>query len=97
MRRAQAGWIVGGVFACAGLFAGLAATTPAMAEPAAARAEAPAGGVSRVAMRRGPTRLRVYRSFPGPNSVRQCEAHYVQEFRQAGTVIVPRVHCWWEG
>jgi len=47
--------------------------------------------------RRGPARLRVYRSFPGPNSVRQCEAHYVEEYRQAGTVIVPRVHCWWEG
>jgi hypothetical protein len=97
MRRAQAGWIVSGVVACAGLLVGVAAATPAAAEPAVTRAEAPANGVSRVAVRRGPTRLRVYRSFPGPNSVRQCEAHYEQEFRQAGTVIVPRVHCWWEG
>jgi hypothetical protein len=28
--------------------------------------------------------------------VRQCEAHYEQEYRQSGTVIVPRMHCWWE-
>ncbi len=48
--------------------------------------------------RRVPTRLRVYPkySYPGPNAVRQCEAHYEQEFRQAGTVIVPRMHCWWQ-
>lgn len=48
--------------------------------------------------RRAPTRLRVYRDYdyPGPNAVRQCEAHYEQEFRQAGTVIVPRMRCWWQ-
>lgn len=48
--------------------------------------------------RRGPTRLRVYREFdyPGPNATRQCVAHYEQEFRQAGTVIVPRMRCWWQ-
>lgn len=47
--------------------------------------------------RRAPTRLRVYRDYdyPGPNALRQCEAHYVQEFRQAGTVIVPRMDCRW--
>lgn len=48
--------------------------------------------------RRGPTRLRVYREYdyPGPNATRQCVAHYEQEFRQAGTVIVPRMRCWWQ-
>jgi len=47
---------------------------------------------------RGPTRLRVYPaySYPGPNAVRQCEVRYEQEFRQSGTVIVPRMHCWWQ-
>jgi hypothetical protein len=51
-----------------------------------------------VARRRGPTRLRVYptSSYPGPNAVRQCEARYVQEYRQSGTVIVPRMTCWWQ-
>src|SRR5215510_12488039 len=33
--------------------------------------------------------------YPGPNAVRQCAAHMVQEFRPSGTVIVPRVRCWW--
>ncbi len=35
-------------------------------------------------------------NYPGPNAVRECEASYVQEFRVSGTVIVPRMHCWWE-
>jgi hypothetical protein len=33
--------------------------------------------------------------FPGPGAVRQCVANYVQEFRPSGTVIVPRMRCWW--
>jgi len=32
---------------------------------------------------------------PGPNAVRDCTATYVQEFRPSGTVIVPRMHCFW--
>lgn len=57
-------------------------------------------------VRRPPTRLRVqpyyYRQEevyphynPGPNSVRVCNATYVQEFRPSGTVIVPRMSCYW--
>jgi hypothetical protein len=34
--------------------------------------------------------------YPGPNTVRQCAARYVEEHRPSGTVIVPRVRCWWE-
>ena len=33
--------------------------------------------------------------FPGENSVRECNATYVQEFRPSGTVIVPRMNCFW--
>jgi hypothetical protein len=56
---------------------------------------------------RPPTRLRVYpnyepgpdgvypRYFPGPNAVRECNATYVQEYRPSGTVIVPRMSCFW--
>jgi hypothetical protein len=59
--------------------------------------------------RRPPTRLRVYpryepgadgvypRYFPGPNAVRDCSATYVQEYRPSGTVIVPRMSCFWRG
>jgi hypothetical protein len=32
---------------------------------------------------------------PGPHAVRECNATYVQEFRPSGTVIVPRVSCYW--
>ena len=61
----------------------------------------------RRSFRRPPTRLRVYpryvpdadgvypRYFPGRNAVRDCTARYVQEFRPSGTVIVPRVNCFW--
>lgn len=38
----------------------------------------------------------VYPSYnPGSNAVRDCTAHYVQEFRPSGTVIVPRMNCYW--
>jgi hypothetical protein len=32
----------------------------------------------------------------GPNAKRQCRAQLVQEYRVSGTVIVPRMTCWWE-
>jgi hypothetical protein len=54
---------------------------------------------------RPPTRLHVQpyyqqddvypRYNPGPNAVRVCNATYVQEFRPSGTVIVPRMSCYW--
>ncbi|HKG99293.1 MAG TPA: hypothetical protein VKB08_01030 [Bradyrhizobium sp.] len=58
-------------------------------------------------VRRTPTRLRVYRYYepglddvypryyPGRNALRECSAHYVQEHRPSGTVIVPRMNCFW--
>jgi hypothetical protein len=60
---------------------------------------------SRREYRRPPTRIRVYprynpddvypRYFPGRNAVRDCTAHLVQEFRPSGTVITPRMDCFW--
>lgn len=49
------------------------------------------------AHRRPPTRVRVHPRYQrlGPNAVRDCTASYVQEFRPSGTVIVPRMHCFW--
>src|SRR3954469_19308661 len=32
---------------------------------------------------------------PGPNAVRVCNATYVPEYRPSGTVITPRMHCYW--
>jgi hypothetical protein len=35
---------------------------------------------------------------PGPNAVRDCTATYVREYRPSGTVITPRMNCyWWPG
>ncbi len=55
--------------------------------------------------RRPTTRLRVTPYFepnavyphyyPGRNAVRECNATYVQEYRPSGTVIVPRMNCFW--
>lgn len=51
----------------------------------------------RRAHRRPPTRIRVHPRYQrlSPNAVRECSATYVQEFRPSGTVIVPRMHCFW--
>jgi len=32
---------------------------------------------------------------PGPDAVRVCNAAYVQEYRSSGTVITPRMSCYW--
>lgn len=52
---------------------------------------------TRKALRR--SRVRIYRSsiYPGPNAVRICNAHYEPEYRPSGTVIVPRMRCYWSG
>ena len=59
------------------------------------------------AQRRRPRgRLRIYpreqwqpdvypRYNPGPNAVRDCTATYAPEYRPSGTVITPRVSCYW--
>ena len=64
------------------------------------------------ARRRPPTRLRVTPrrrdgntpyprpnavGYPGPGAKRECVARYVEERRPSGTVIVPRMNCWWVG
>ena len=35
------------------------------------------------------------RYYPGRNAVRDCSATYVQEYRPSGTVITPRMNCYW--
>jgi hypothetical protein len=48
--------------------------------------------------RRAPTRIRVtpLHYELGPNAVRQCTAWLATEYRPSGTVVVPRMRCWWE-
>lgn len=53
---------------------------------------------SRKVLRRA-RRIPVYGGYntPGPNSVRICNAWYEQEYRPSGTVVVPRMRCYWSG
>jgi len=34
--------------------------------------------------------------YPGPGAVRQCASWLRPENRLSGTVIVPKMQCWWE-
>lgn len=82
-----------------------AQTGPRLAE--LSRAVPPSEASAQSRTRRPPTRLRVYpryspdaygvypRYFPGRNAVRECTATYVEEFRPSGTVITPRMNCFW--
>lgn len=93
------GIVIGaGVLALASLLPGMPARAQQSA-PAAERlaASRPSDVTAQRRARRQPTRVRVYRSFPGPNSQRVCNARYVQEYRPSGTVIVPVVNCYWSG
>jgi hypothetical protein len=77
---------------------GFAAWPPA---PAVAQTAAAAENRDSAARQRArPTaRIRVHplaQSYPGPDAVRQCAAWLAPEYRPSGTVIVPKMHCWWE-
>jgi hypothetical protein len=77
------------------------AATPAVAAGAGApdglRGHASDAVSAQARSERRPPRVRIHRdSRPlGPDAVRQCEAWYEQEFRPSGTVIVPRMSCFW--
>jgi hypothetical protein len=93
----------------AGLLAALAGlllqveNAPAQtAAPGVRVAQAPPGYVPVRRLRRVPIYPRehfepdVYPRYnPGPNAVRVCNAYYVQEARPSGTVITPRMSCYW--
>lgn len=95
--------------AAAIVIAATLAALPAAADPAApmTSAAAPAGlrdAAPQVTLaqvtseRRRLPRVRIHRdSRPlGPDAKRHCEAWYEQEFRPSGTVIVPRMSCFWQ-
>lgn len=81
----------------------MAGTAQAQNAPQQARTQADPDVVVRP--HRPRARVRIYRNDddrgvypsynPGPDAVRECTATYVQEFRQSGTVIVPRMNCYW--
>jgi hypothetical protein len=88
----------------------LLASTAVQAGPRVAAAEVRSAASTDVSAQRRLRRVPIYpreeghwepdvvpRYNPGPNAVRVCNAHYVQEARPSGTVIVPRLSCYWRG
>jgi len=72
------------------------ATPPAAAEISAQQRFRPPQTRLRVQPYYEPNAEGVYpRYYPGRNAVRECNATYVQEYRPSGTVIVPRMNCFW--
>jgi hypothetical protein len=106
MMRAGTSAIVLGLFVL-GLCAGLVVPARAQAQSTAPHIKTADHGLtveefsaqSRRVIRRAPQRVPIYRGsiYPGPNSRRVCNAHYEQEYRPSGTVIVPRMNCYWSG
>lgn len=106
MRRMGSGFVVAALIGAA--FAGFAA--PAAAESCkdgTLTARHCGGGSSHYASARTThefaaqttrPRVTIYprRQQLTANSVRQCRAQMVKEYRPSGTVVVPRMHCWWE-
>ncbi len=84
-----------------------AQTAPSGTRAAQASQPAATDASAQVRVRRPPRRLPIYPRYreepdgvyprynPGPNAVRDCTATYVQEYRPSGTVIVPRMSCFW--
>ena len=79
--------------ACAGV---LLQTESAPAQTAAQGVRVAQAGTVYVAPSRKVRRVPVYPRYnPGPNAKRECTAYYVQEARPSGTVITPRMNCYW--
>jgi hypothetical protein len=84
-----------------------AQTAPSGIRTAQASPPGTTAAEGQVRVRRLPRRVPVYpraqpepddvypHYFPGRNAVRDCTATYVQEYRPSGTVIVPRMSCYW--
>jgi hypothetical protein len=83
----------------------VAPVEPVQAEPRAPALQASTDLSAQTRVYRRPPRVRIYprleqddvypRYDPGPHAVRDCTAHLVHEFRPSGTVITPRVSCFW--
>jgi hypothetical protein len=83
-----------------GALALAAPMTPAAAQnaPPDETYQAPDNGAPERIRPRPPARIRVHplNQSLAPDAVRQCESWLATEYRPSGTVIVPRMRCWWE-
>lgn len=65
-----------------------ALSAPALAKDGAATSEISAQRRARITVTPG------YRYLP-VNAKRECTSWLEREFRPSGTVVVPRMRCWW--
>jgi hypothetical protein len=88
MRRMGSGFAVAALAGAAFAFV----ATAAAAESSGARTS------HELAAQSSRPRVTIYprRQQLSANSVRQRRAQLVKEYRPSGTVIVPRMQCWWE-
>jgi hypothetical protein len=101
---------IGKVALLSAVLAGFLLPAAAQAQTSAgvrtAQASPPVAADASLQRRRPLRRLPIYRLNPwepdvyprynpGPNAVRDCTATYVQEYRPSGTVITPRMNCYW--
>ncbi len=71
------------------------ASSPAVADPVVPRRTRPTRRVPIYPRYREAPDGVYPRYNPGPNAVRDCTATYVEEHRPSGTVITPRMNCFW--
>jgi hypothetical protein len=81
MARMMLGFGAGALFLCS-------AALPLAAAPAAQEAA--------VESSRPQVTIHPRRIEPGPNAKRYCESWLATEYRVSGTVIVPKMRCWWQ-
>jgi len=104
---AAIGVVLAGVFSLLATVAGAQGALPQELRTAQAVVPAATDISAQQRVARPRTRLRVQpyydsnpndvypRYYPGRNAVRDCNVNYVQEYRPSGTVIVPRMSCFW--
>jgi hypothetical protein len=100
MTRSRTSTLLGG--ALAGLFLALpvgahAASVGKEASGAATKLTAEEFSAQSRQIIRRTRRVPIYGGshYLSPNAVRICNVHYEQEYRPSGTVIFPRMHCYW--
>jgi hypothetical protein len=102
---AKTGWVTASVIAAVAALGVCASTGEAASGPGLTVAKhhphaSEFSAQRRPRYRRARTRIDIYRApsviYPGPNAVRQCRSWLEPEWRASGTVIVPRMRCWWQ-
>jgi len=78
------------------IYLGLAAVLGLLATAVPATAQSRSADEAAARSSRPRVLIQPRRQRLSANARRECRARLVQEYRPSGTVIVPRMTCWWE-